>query len=140
VPAAGPASEDRGPTILLVEDDRVLRKAAESALRLRGFRVLTAANGDEALRTVSAETPDLILLDLIMPGLQGYQVLTALKDNAQTAAIPVVILTNVGQESDVQTALDEGAAAYVIKTNLGLEDLAALVRKVLLTRESPRGT
>ncbi len=129
-----------GPTVLLVEDDALLRKAAERALRQRGFRVLTAASGDDALRTVSGEIPDLVLLDLIMPGLPGHEVLTALKDNEATAAVPVVILTNLGQDSDVQRALDAGAAAYAIKANLGLDDLAALVRKVLATRDSPRGT
>lgn len=129
-----------GPTILLVEDDALLRKAAERALRQRGFRVLTAASGDDALRTVSAEIPDLVLLDLIMPGLPGHEVLKALKENGATAAVPVVILTNLGQDSDVRRALDAGAAAYAIKANLSLDDLAALVRKVLTTHGSPQGT
>jgi DNA-binding response OmpR family regulator len=102
--------------------------------------VLTATDGDEALRTASAEIPDLVLLDLVMPGLAGYEVLRALKDNEATAAIPVVILTNLGQGSDVQKALDAGAAAYAIKSNLALKELVALVRRVLLTPGSPRGT
>lgn len=138
--APGPRRGDGGPTILLVEDDRLLRKAAESALRLRGFRVVAVPNGDEALRAVAAEPPDLILLDLVMPGLQGHQVLKVLKDDTATARIPVVILTNLGQDSDVQQALNAGAAAYAIKTNLGLEDLVALVRRTLLMPESPRDT
>src|SRR5579859_1536645 len=140
MPASGAATRDGAPTILLVEDDRLLRKAAESALRQRGFRVLTATNGDEALRTVSAEIPALVLLDLVMPGLQGHQVLKTLKNNPATAAVPVVILTNLGQDSDVKAALDAGAAAYAIKSDLGLEDLIALVRKVLATSGSPQGT
>jgi DNA-binding response OmpR family regulator len=130
---------DGSPTILLVEDDRLLRKAAETALRQRGFRVLTAVNGEEALRTAAAQIPDLVLLDLVMPGLPGYDVLKALKENQSTAGVPVVILTNLGQDSDIKKALDAGASAYAIKANLGLEDLVALVRKILLTRESPRG-
>lgn len=134
------APRDGGPTILLVEDDRLLRKAAGHALRRGGFQVLTAGSGDEALRTVSAEIPDLVLLDLIMPGLSGYQVLKALKDNEATADVPVVILTNLGQDSEMQKALAEGAAAYVIKASVSLEDLVALVRNVLLTRRSPRDT
>jgi len=140
VRASGAASDDRSPIILLVEDDRLLRKAAESALRRRGFRVLTATNGDDALRTAAAEAPDLVLLDLVMPGLPGHEVLRALKDNEVTAAIPVVILTNLGQDFDVQKALDAGAAAYAIKSNLALKELVALVRRVLLTPGSPRGT
>jgi DNA-binding response OmpR family regulator len=140
MPASGAATRDGAPTILLVEDDRLLRKAAESALRQRGFRVLTATNGDEALRTVSAEIPALVLLDLVMPGLQGHQVLKTLKNNPATAAVPVVILTNLGQDSDVKAALDAGAAAYAIKSDLALEDLIVLVRKVLATSGSPQDT
>lgn len=140
MPASGAAARDGAPTILLVEDDRLLRKAAESALRQRGFRVLTATNGDEALRTLSAEIPALVLLDLVMPGLHGHQVLKALKNDPATAAVPVVILTNLGQDSDVKAALDAGAAAYAIKSDLALEDLIALVRKVLATSGSPQGT
>lgn len=137
---SGAADRDGGPTVLLVEDDRLLRKAAEHALRRGGFQVLTAASGDEALRSVSAEIPDLVLLDLVMPGLSGYEVLKALKDRKATAAVPVVILTNLGQDSDMQKALAAGAAAYVIKASVSLEDLVALVRNVLLTRRSPRDT
>lgn len=140
MPAPGAAKDGGNATILLVEDDRLLRKAAESALRQRGFRVLTATNGDEALRTAAAEIPDLILLDLVMPGLPGYQVMRALKDNDATAAIPVVILTNLGQDSDVQRALDAGAVAYAIKSNLALKDLAALIRRVLFTSGPPPDT
>ena len=140
MPAAGAAKDSGNPTILLVEDDRLLRKAAERALRQHGFRVVTATDGDEALRTASAEIPDLVLLDLVMPGRAGYQVLRALKDNEATAAIPVVILTNLGQDSDVRMALDAGAAAYAIKSNLALTELVTLVRRVLLTPGSPRGT
>jgi DNA-binding NarL/FixJ family response regulator len=75
-----------------------------------------------------------------MPGRAGYQVLRALKDNEATTAIPVVILTNLGQDSDVRMALDAGAAAYAIKSNLALTELVALVRRVLLTPGPPRGT
>ena len=135
-----PPARDAGATVLLVEDDPLLRKAAESALRRDGFRVLAAANGEEALRTVAIDIPDLILLDLVMPGLQGYDVLRALKADPTTAGVPVVILTNLGQGADVQRAMEAGAAAYAIKAELALQELTALVRKVLLTRESPRGT
>lgn len=135
-----PPARDAGATVLLVEDDQLLRKAAESALRRDGFRVLAAANGEEALQTVATEVPDLVLLDLVMPGIQGYDVLRALKSDPATADVPVVILTNLGQGADVQRAMEAGAVAYAIKADLALQELTALVRKVLLIRESPRGT
>ena len=115
--------------ILLVEDDRFLRKAAEATLRQRGFIVLTAADGEEALRQARAETPDLVLLDLIMPKLQGFEVLKRLKEDPGTASIPVIVLSNLGQERDVQQAMELGALAYHIKSNLSLQ---ALVRQVEL--------
>ncbi len=101
--------------ILLAEDDRFLRKAAEATLRQHGFSVVTAVDGEEALRLALAEAPALILLDLIMPKIQGFEVLRALKANPATAAIPVIVMSNLGQPHDVQQALEAGAATYLIK-------------------------
>ena len=117
--------------ILLAEDDRFLRKAAETALKRQGFAVLVAVDGEEALRVVRAEAPDLVLLDLIMPKLQGFEVLRALKADAATARIPVIILSNLGQDSDVKQAMEAGAAAYFVKANLSLQDLVKRVGEVL---------
>ena len=117
--------------ILLAEDDRFLRKAAEATLRQNGFTVLTAVDGEEALRLARAEAPDLVLLDLIMPKMQGFEVLRTLKQDPATAGIPVIVLSNLGQDSDVQRALEAGAAAYLIKANLPLHDLVLRVRATL---------
>lgn len=117
--------------ILLAEDDRFLRKAAEAALRNRGYTVLIAVDGEEAVQRARSEAPDVILLDLIMPKLQGFEVLRALKEDAVTAAIPVIVLSNLGQEHDVQEALGLGAVAYFVKANLSLHDLAARVDETL---------
>jgi DNA-binding response OmpR family regulator len=117
--------------ILLAEDDRFLRKAAETALKRQGFTVLAAVDGEEALRMARADAPDLILLDLIMPKLQGFEVLRALKADAATAATPVIILSNLGQESDVKQAMEAGAAGYFVKANLSLQDLVKRVGEVL---------
>jgi len=118
------------PRILLVEDDRFLRRAAEAALRRHGFTVLTAADGEEGLRLAQAEKPDLVLLDLIMPGLQGFEVLKVLKADAATSSIPVIVLSNLGQDSDVQHAMAAGAMDYLIKANLALDMLIARVKIV----------
>jgi len=118
--------------ILVAEDDRFLRKAAEMALKRQGYTVLTAADGEEALRAARTELPDLILLDLIMPKLNGFDVLQALKKETPTAHIPVIILSNLGQDRDVQQAMDAGAAAYFIKTDLSLQALGQRV-EVFLT-------
>ena len=101
------------------------------ALKRQGYTVLTAADGEEALRTARSELPDLILLDLIMPKLNGFDVLQALKKDAPTAHIPVIILSNLGQDRDVQQAMEAGAAAYLIKTNLSLQALVQRVEEAL---------
>jgi CheY-like chemotaxis protein len=117
--------------IVLAEDDRFLRRAAEAALRRAGHSVTAAADGEEALRLTRETIPDLLLLDLIMPKLQGFEVLKALKEDPATAGIPVIVLSNLGQDSDVQRALDGGALAYLIKADLALEELVRRVAEAL---------
>ena len=117
--------------VLLAEDDRFLRKAAETALKRQGFTVLPAVDGEEALRTARAEAPHLILLDLIMPRMQGFEVLRALKADPATAAIPVIILSNLGQDSDVKQAMEAGAVGYFVKANLSLQDLVKRVGELI---------
>jgi CheY-like chemotaxis protein len=117
--------------ILVAEDDRFLRKAAEMALKRQGYTVLTAADGEEALLAARSALPDLILLDLIMPKLNGFDVLQALKKDAPTAAIQVIILSNLGQDRDVQQAMEAGASAYLVKTDLSLQALVQRVEDAL---------
>ena len=117
--------------ILVAEDDRFLRRAAEMALKRQGYTVLTAADGEEALRAAQSELPDLILLDLIMPKVNGFDVLQALKKEAPTAKIPVIVMSNLGQDRDVQQAMGAGAAAYFIKTDLSLQALVQRVEETL---------
>lgn len=121
--------------LLLVEDDRFLRKAAEVVLRRHGFEVLTAQDGEAGLAVARAERPALILLDLIMPRMQGFQVIEHLKQDPEMADIPVIVMSNLGQESDVQRAMDAGAVAYVVKSNVALNDLADRVRGVLAAKQ-----
>jgi CheY-like chemotaxis protein len=120
--------------VLLAEDDRFLRKAAETALKRHGFAVVPAVDGEEALRLARAEPPDLVLLDLIMPKMQGFEVLRALKADPGTAPIPVVILSNLGQEGDVKQAMEAGAAGYFVKANLSLQDLVKRVGELVAER------
>jgi two-component system, OmpR family, alkaline phosphatase synthesis response regulator PhoP len=117
--------------ILLAEDDRFMRKAAEATLRHHGFTVVTAADGEEALSLAQREIPDLILLDLIMPKLHGFEVLKALKRDPATSQIPVVVFSNLGQESDSRMAHELGAVDYWIKANLRLEELAGRLELLL---------
>lgn len=117
--------------ILLVEDDRFLRRACEVSLRQRGFAVTTAADGEEALRQVRAERPDLILLDLLMPKMTGTEVLRALRADEATREIRVLILSNSSREQDVEEIKALGVSGYFVKADLSLQELGDRVARLL---------
>src|SRR6266853_1615409 len=119
--------------ILLAEDDRFLRKSAGAMLRRQGFIVMATEDGEDALRLARTESPDLILLDVIMPKMQGFDVLRALKSDPHTSPIPVIILSNLGQESDSVAAREMGALDYWVKSDLALEELALRVGQAIST-------
>jgi CheY-like chemotaxis protein len=127
---------DRSPRILIAEDDRFLRKAAEAALRRKGYDVVVAADGEEALDRARDAAPDLILLDVIMPKLQGFDVLERLKADPATRDVPVIMMSNLGQDSDIRAALDRGALSYLVKSNVRLDELAAKVGEALAARNA----
>lgn len=120
-----------GKRILLVEDDRFLRRACEASLRQRGFTVATAADGEEALRSVKAERPDLILLDLLMPKLSGIEVLRALRRDMTTRDIRVLVLSNSSREQDMAEVKKLGVAGYFVKADLSLKELGEQVDRIL---------
>ena len=117
--------------ILLVEDDRFLRKAAEVRLRRAGYTVITAADGEEAIATARTMRPDLVLLDLIMPRMQGFEVLRVLRTEPNMNGVPIVVLTNLSQDADRERAMTQGANGYLIKANLSLDALADAVGDAL---------
>ena len=117
--------------ILLVEDDRFLRRACEASLRQRGHAVTTAADGEEGLRMARAERPDLILLDLLMPKLSGVDVLRALRNDPATRGLLVVILSNSSREEDVRAVTALGISGYFVKSNLSLQELGEKIDRLL---------
>jgi CheY-like chemotaxis protein len=121
-------------SILLVEDSRFLRLANEKALVRAGYSVVTASDGEEALRIAFARIPDLILLDMLLPKLGGAQVLHALRNNALTALIPVIVLSSLPQANESKLK-KEGATAYFEKSKLELdqhsESLIHIVKRTL---------
>lgn len=121
----------RGRTILLAEDDKFLRRAMEVALTKRGFRVLLAADGQQALDILDTERPDLVLLDVLMPRKTGIEVLQELRKNPKTADLRVLILSNSSKELEIHEATNLGVSGYWIKANLSLQELSDRIEAVL---------
>lgn len=102
-------------TVLIIDDEIHIRRLIAQMLELAGYRVLEAASGAEALRLIEGTVPDVITCDIFMPGMTGFDVLEALKSQPDTAKIPVIMLTALGQEKDTNRAMELGAADYVTK-------------------------
>jgi 1,2-diacylglycerol 3-beta-glucosyltransferase len=128
--AEGVLSPPTEPVILLIEDDLLSVSLVELVLNREGYQVLTATNGFHGLRMAQATPPDLILLDLMLPGMDGFEVLNRLRADPQTAAVPVMILSAKSQPSDKRTATRIGANAYLTKSYKRAE-LLALIRSLL---------
>jgi DNA-binding response OmpR family regulator len=103
------------PTVLIVDDDRTHRQILKMTLDRGGFSVLELDNGRTALETAKREQPDLVLLDIVMPGMGGLKVCEQLKADEATRALPVVMLTAVATPEHLQRALNAGAADYIVK-------------------------
>ncbi|MDB5101066.1 MAG: response receiver CheY associated with MCPs of class [Cyanobacteria bacterium RYN_339] len=114
-------------TILIVDDEPDIRMILETYLQAHGFQTLTAADGIEAVEVGTAQRPDLVLLDVMMPDMSGFQVARLLKDDPTTSAIPVIMLTAKTQQSDRFWGLDSGAVAYIHKP-FDLQDVLDQVR------------
>ena len=124
------------PTILVVDDDELLRDLLEFKLRSRGYEVELAEDGEAALEAASASPPDLIVLDGMMPGLDGFQVLQRLSDSGVTRDVPVIMLTARRQEQDVVAGLSLGAQDYLVKPFLP-DELVLRIQRVLRNRQRP---
>ena len=125
---------DKKQKVLMVEDDRFLRKIYRDKLTRAGFEFLEATNGEEGLNKVIAEKPDLVLLDLILPRRNGFDVLIEIKRNKNTQNIPVIILSNLGQESDIKRGISLGAQDYLVKTDISLSEVVEKVKEWLVKK------
>ncbi len=123
-----------GARILLAEDDRILRKAGEVSLRKKGYDVIAAVDGEDALAKTRDHKPDLVLLDVMMPKMHGFDVLHAIKGDPAVRDIPVIMLTNLEQPADIRRAADAGAHSYLVKSNLDLDELAERISDALARR------
>ena len=123
-----------GKKILVADDEAVLVKMIRLRLEANGFVVLTAADGEDALDKAQRERPDLIILDLMLPKMDGYQVCASLKSDPGCRSVPIVILSARAQDTDKKMGEEAGASAYITKP-FDTKELLAKIHELLDTKE-----
>ena len=124
--------------LLFIEDELALQKTLGDMFRRNGYEVISALNGKAGIELANKEKPDVILLDLILPKMDGFEVLSNLKKTEETKEIPVIILTNLDNMSDIDKALELGAKIYLVKANYSQEEVVEKVNQVLSSREKTK--
>ncbi|XOU94471.1 MAG: response regulator transcription factor [Candidatus Kerfeldbacteria bacterium] len=117
--------------IVLIEDDTFLGGMYVAKLNLEGFDVKLADDGEKGLKLVKSEQPDLVLLDIILPKMSGFDVLKDIKANKDTKDLPVILLTNLGQREDVQKGIKLGAKDYLIKAHFMPSEVVTKIKALL---------
>jgi len=117
--------------ILVIEDDKFLRDLISQKLIKEGYDIAEAVDGEKGVESAKEEKPDLVLLDLILPGIDGFEVLSRIKSDPSSAQIPVIILSNLGQKDDIERGLKMGAADYLIKAHFTPGEIIDKIRVIL---------
>ena len=123
--------EKKDAKILIVEDDIMLNKIYQTKLTLLGYQVFAAYDGEEGLAMMSAHPPHLVLLDLMLPKKNGFEVLEAAKQDMKISRIPVIILSNLGQEGEIHRGMELGAVDFLVKSNVKLETVVDKIGIIL---------
>ena len=117
--------------ILVIEDEKTLRFLITKILTEEGFEVDEAIDGEQGLEKAKQNTPDLVLLDLRLPGINGFDVLTEIKKDARLESTQVIILSNLGQKEEIEKGMNLGATDYMIKAHFTLDEIVDRVKRVL---------
>jgi len=118
--------------ILIVEDDNFLADIYKTKLELEGFKVTVATDGEKGLKMIQTKTPDLVLLDILLPKLDGFAILETVKQtDSAVKDLPIILLTNLGQNEEVQKGLKLGAADYLIKAHFKPAEVVEKIKKIL---------
>lgn len=117
--------------ILIVEDDKFLRELISQKLTKEEYDISEAVDGEEGIKKIKEEKPELVLLDLILPGIDGFEVLSRMKEDPSVSSIPVIILSNLGQKEDVEKGLKLGANDYLIKAHFTPGEIIEKIKTIL---------
>jgi len=117
--------------ILIVEDDKFLRELMVRKLSQENFEIIEAVDGEEGIKKIKDTIPDIVLLDLILPGIDGFEVLAKIKEDATTNSIPVIILSNLGQREDVERGMKLGAIDFLVKAHFTPNEIIDKIKENL---------
>lgn len=117
--------------ILIVEDDGFLQQMYVTKLEMEGFQVVAADDGEKGLKAMKKEMPDLVLLDLLLPKKDGFEVLADKAKDPEIKEIPVLVLTNLGQKQDIEQCFELGAKDYLIKAHFIPSEVVTKIREIL---------
>lgn len=123
-------SEDKK-IVLIVEDDEFLRSLTAKRLEKESLGVMIAVDGENAMNVLSENRPDIILLDLLLPGLNGFEVLEKVRQDDNLKDVPIIVFSNLGQKEDLEKAKSLGANDYLIKANFTLDDVIAKIKNYI---------
>ena len=118
-------------TILIVEDDTILRDLISQKIKKANYDIVVAVDGEEGLKKAKEKKPDIILLDLILPGIDGFGVLEQIKKDPAIDKIPVVILSNLGQKEEIEKGMSLGATDFLIKAHFTLSEIVEKIKAIL---------
>ncbi len=114
--------------ILLIEDDTLIVKIYSTRLKADGFTVVSADNGEDGLAVAEKEQPDFILLDVMMPKMDGFHVLETLRSKPELKSVPIIVYSNLAQESEMQKAIQMGATEFIVKANISPTELVNKIK------------
>lgn len=126
--------------ILFVEDDPLIVKIYATRLTADGHQVLSADNGEEGLKIAESQNPDLVVLDVMMPKMDGFAVLTRIRENPQLKQIPVLLYSNLAQEDEINRGKQLGATEFIIKANLSPTEMVAKIKQYLTQTQTQTST
>lgn len=130
-PATPAITSHQGKTILVVEDDDFIRDLFVTKLSSLGYKVEVAKDGRDALTKIKTAKPALVLLDLVLPKMDGFEVLSHVREDEAASAIPIVVLSNLGEPKDITKAKDLGARDYIIKANYTPSEIASKIEGLI---------
>jgi DNA-binding response OmpR family regulator len=118
-------------TILFIEDESAMQKTVGAIIQQEGYNMISALDGELGIKLAKEKHPDMILLDLVLPKKNGFDVLTSLKQDVQTKSIPIIVLTNLGEMENIDKAIELGATTYLVKSDYSLKEIIEKIKKIL---------